>query len=104
MPTTTSPKQAAQEQTLASAQEQTLKSIRETQQAVVEAVRTWADAVEKTVPAAPAVPSMPFAEELPSPTEIVHTSFEFAEQLLKAQREFAENVLAAASPVIDKKA
>ena len=83
------------------AQEQTLKSIRETQQAVVEAVRTWADAVEKTVPA---VPAMPFAEELPSPTEIVHTSFEFAEQLLKAQREFAENVLAAASPVIDKKA
>ena len=101
MPTTTSPKQATQEQTLASAQEQTLKSIRETQQAVVEAVRTWADAVEKTVPA---VPAMPFAEELPSPTEIVHTSFEFAEQLLKAQREFAENVLAAASPVIDKKA
>ena len=85
----------------ASAQEQTLKSIRETQQAVVEAVRTWADAVEKTVPA---VPALPFAEELPSPTEIVHTSFEFAEQLLKAQREFAENVLAAASPVIDKKA
>ena len=101
MPTTTTPKQATQEQTLASAQEQTLKSIRETQQAVVEAVRTWADAVEKTVPATPA---MPFAEELPSPTEIVHSSFEFAEQLLKAQREFAENVLAAASPVIDKKA
>ena len=101
MPTTTTPKQATQEQTLASAQEQTLKSIRETQQAVVEAVRTWADAVEKTVPA---VPALPFAEELPSPTEIVHTSFEFAEQLLKAQREFAENVLAAAAPVIDKKA
>ena len=88
-------------QTASTAQEQTLKSIRETQQAVVEAVRTWADAVEKTVPA---VPSLPYAEELPSPKEIVHTSFDFAEQLLKAQREFAENVLAAASPVIDKKA
>ena len=92
---TTATKQAA------SAQEQTLKSIRETQHAVVEAVRTWADAVEKTVPA---VPSLPYAEELPSPKEIVHTSFDFAEQLLKAQREFAENVLAAASPVIDKAA
>ena len=100
MPTTTSPSRQPRSRA-ASAQEQTLKSIRETQQAVVEAVRTWADAVEKTVPA---VPAMPFAEELPSPTEIVHTSFEFAEQLLKAQREFAENVLAAASPVIDKKA
>jgi hypothetical protein len=83
------------------AQEQTLKAIRETQHGIVEAVRTWADAVEKTVPA---VPAMPFAEEIPSPQEIIHTSFEFAEQLLKAQREFAENILAAASPVIDKKA
>ena len=97
----TSTKSSTSTKQIASAQEQTLKSIRETQQAVVEAVRTWADAVEKTVPA---VPALPFAEELPSPTEILHTSFEFAEQLLKAQREFAENVLAAASPVIDKKA
>ena len=100
MPSTSTKSRTSTKQ-IASAQEQTLKSIRETQQAVVEAVRTWADAVEKTVPA---VPALPFAEELPTPTEIVHTSFEFAEQLLKAQREFAENVLAAASPVIDKKA
>lgn len=88
---------------VASAQEQALKTIRESQQAVVEAVRTWADAVEKTVPAVPAVPALPFAEELPSPKEIVQTSFEFAEQLLKAQREFAENILAAAAPVIEKR-
>jgi hypothetical protein len=82
------------------AQEQTLKSIRETQQAIVEAVRTWADAIEKTTPASSA---LPLAEELPSPQEIVQTSFGFAEQLLKAQREFAENVLAAAAPVIEPK-
>jgi hypothetical protein len=82
------------------AQEQALKSIRETQHGVVEAVRTWAEAVEKMVPAVPAV-SVPFAEEMPSPQEIVQTSFEFAEQLLKAQREFAENVLAAAAPVTE---
>ena len=84
------------------AQDQTLKTIRETQHAVVEAVRAWADTVEKLVPAVPV--SVPFAEAIPTPQEIVHTSFDFAEQLLKAQREFAENVLAAASPVIEKKA
>ena len=83
------------------AQEQALKTIYETQHAVVEAVRTWADTVEKIVPAAPAV-SVPFAEEIPTPLEIVHTSFDFAEQLLKAQREFTENVLAAAAPVAEK--
>ena len=77
------------------AQEQTLKAIRETQQAVVEAVRTWADTVEKIVPDAVALPSN---DELPSPQEIIQTSFGFAEELLKAQREFAENVFAAAAP------
>jgi len=85
------------------AQEQTLKTIRETQQGVVEAVRTWAESVAKMVPALPAA-SLPYAEEIPTPQEIVQTSFEFAEQLLKVQREFAENVLAAASPVTKKKA
>ena len=79
------------------AQEQTLKSIRETQQAVVEAVKTWAEAVESSVPE---IPSHPLADELPSPNEIIQTSFEFAEQLLKAQRDFAESVLAASAPVL----
>lgn len=74
------------------AQEQTIKSIRQTQQVVIEAVRTWATAVEKTMPETPA---LPFADELPTPKEIVQTSFEFAEKLLKMQREFAESLLAA---------
>jgi hypothetical protein len=82
------------------AQEQTLRTILQTQQAVVEAVRTWANALEKAVPP---TPTLPFAEQLPSPQEVVQTSFDFAEQLLKAQREFAENVLAAAAPVVEPK-
>ena len=82
------------------AQEQTLKTIRESQQAVVEAVRTWADTVEKIVPDSPALPAI---EELPSPQEILQTSFGFAEELLKAQREFAENILAASAPALQPK-
>jgi hypothetical protein len=82
------------------AQEQTLKTIRDGQQAVVDAVRTWAEAVERIVPATPAVP---FSDQFPTPQEVVQTSFDFAEQLLKAQREFAENLLAAASPVLEPK-
>jgi hypothetical protein len=34
----------------------------------------------------------------------VQTGFEFAEQLLKSQRQFAEGVLEAASPVISRPA
>jgi hypothetical protein len=82
-----------------SVQEQTLTSIKQSQQAVVEAVHAWAQAVEKAVPE---TPSIPFASELPTPQQIVQTSFDFAEQLLKVQREFAESLLAAAAPVIDK--
>jgi hypothetical protein len=81
------------------AQEQTLAAIRQSQQFVVDAVRTWAEAVEKAVPA---VPTVPFAEDLPTPQQLVKSSFAFAEQLLKAQREFAEQVLAAAAPVLKK--
>ena len=82
------------------AQEQTLSSIRQSQQAVVDAVRAWANAAESTVPESP---SLPFASDLPTPKQIVHTSFDFAEQLLKAQREFAESVLAAAEPAFAPK-
>jgi len=82
------------------AQDQTLKTIRDGQQAFVGMVGTWADTVEKLVPATPA---LPFASELPKPQELVRASFGFAEQLLKAQREFAENLFAAAAPVLDPK-
>ena len=81
------------------AQEQTLNTIKQSQQAIVEAVRAWAQAVEKTVPD---TPSVPFASELPTPQQLVHSSFEFAAQLLEAQRDFAENLVAAAGPVLDK--
>ena len=93
---TTTPTDFAQ-----NAQEQTLKSIRQTQKTVIEAVRTWATAVEKTVPETPAIPALPFANELPSPKEIVKTSFEFAEELLKMQREFAENLVAATASIFE---
>jgi len=82
------------------AQEQTLAAIRQSQQFVVDAVRTWSEAVEKAVPE---VPKVPFSEELPTPRQLVESSFGFAEQLLKVQREFAEQVLAATAPVLKTK-
>jgi hypothetical protein len=83
-----------------SAQEQTLKALRDSQQAIVDAVRAWAETVERI---APPTPALPLSDQLPSPTEVVQTSFDFAEQLLKTQREFAENVLAAVGPVLTPK-
>jgi hypothetical protein len=79
------------------AQEQTLAAVKQSQQLVVDAVRTWAETVEKAVPE---VPNIPLADSLTSPEELVTSSFAFAEQLLQAQRDFAVQVVAAASPVI----
>ena len=81
------------------AQETTLKTIRQGQQAIVEGVKAWANAFEKAIPATPA---LPYSDELPKADELVQSSFTFAEQLLKAQREFAENILDAAAPVLGK--
>jgi len=82
------------------AQEQTLAAVRQSQQFVVEAARTWAEAVEKAIPT---VPTVPFAEEFPTPKQLIESSFSFAEKLLKAQREFAEQVLEAVAPVAKTK-
>jgi hypothetical protein len=78
-------------------QEQTLEAVRQSQAVVVEAVDSWAKAVEKTVPALPAVPA---AQGLPSPEELVETSFAFYGKVLEAQHEFARNLVKAAAPAL----
>ena len=83
------------------AQEQALTTVKQGQQVIVEAIRAWANTVEKAIPETPVIP---YSDELPKPQEIIKTSFAFAEQLLKSQKEFAESVLDAASPVLGKPA
>ena len=84
-----------------SAQDQFLGTVRQSQQAVIDAVAAWAQAVKEITPAVPPVPN---AEGLPKPGEVIENAFDFAQKLLDAQRDFAENVIKAASPVLDKPA
>lgn len=82
-------------------QEQTLDAIRESQQAIVHAVETWAETVEGIVPT---VPVAPFGDRtVLNPQELLKTSFDFAEQLMRTQREFAESLLAAYTPILEPK-
>jgi len=83
----TDPRTATQE-----LQAQFLDSIRKSQDAVVDALKTWADTVHSLTPSVP-VSSVPFADKLPKPGELVADAFDFAAQLLAAQRKFAEDVL-----------
>ena len=80
-------------------QDQILTTVRQSQQAVVDAVAAWAKAVENLVPSAPALPG---TDELPKPEAVVDNAFDFASKLLDAQHEFARSVLAAAAPVLEK--
>jgi hypothetical protein len=75
-----------------------LKTVRKGQDAVVDAIQLWADAVQAIKPPLPEV-GIPFADKLPTPGELVTGAYDFAEQLLAAQRKFAEDVLHATAPL-----
>ena len=92
----TDPRTATQE-----LQAQTLDWVRKSQDVVVEALRTWADAVSSVTPSLP-VPAVPFADQLPKPQDLVADAFDFAGQLLAAQRKFAEDVLQVTAPVTEQ--
>ncbi len=78
------------------AQDKTLETMKQAQSVIVEAVATWAKAAEKALPAIPALPGV---AALPSPEELVKTSFDFYGDVLAAQHKFANDVIAAAAPV-----
>jgi hypothetical protein len=81
-------------------QAQTLDWVRKSQDVVVEALKSWADAVQSVTPSLP-VPAVPFADQLPKPQDLVADAFDFAGQLLAAQRKFTEDVIAVTAPVAD---
>jgi hypothetical protein len=80
-------------------EDQVLETVRQSQEAVVKAVKTWAEAGKSIVPD---LPPLPFADQLPNTVDIVENAFDFADKLLAAQRDFAAAVLEAAKPVLGK--
>jgi hypothetical protein len=80
-------------------QDDILKTVQTSQEAVLDAIKAWADAVQSIMPKLPAV-NPPFADKLPKPEEVVANAYDFAEQLLASQRKFAEEVLKATSPLM----
>jgi hypothetical protein len=80
-------------------QTEILKTVRRSQEAVIEAIKTWADTVRTITPPMPEL-SLPFADKLPRPEELVGNAYDFAEKLLAGQRKFAEDVLHATASVL----
>jgi hypothetical protein len=86
-------------------QDEVLSTIRKSQAAVVDAIERLASSVESL---RPELPEMPFADalnvadKLPKPEDMVRSAYDFAEQLLASQRQFAEDVLKATAPLLPK--
>jgi hypothetical protein len=66
------------------------------QDPVVEAVRKVADYVAGVLP--DTRPTLPFADQLPTATELVESQFAFARRMLELQHGFTKAVVAAAAP------
>jgi hypothetical protein len=79
-------------------QAQVLDGIRKSQEAVIDGMRTWAETIQQLVPST-AQAAVPRTGQLPTPTEVVDSVFDFAAQLLDAQRQLAHSVLGATTAV-----
>jgi len=72
-------------------QAEILDTVRKSQDAVVDAIKRWADTVQSITPSIP-VPNLPYADKLPKP-----------EELVASQRTFAVSVLQATKPLTSGK-
>ncbi len=80
---------------LAAGQDQILEAVDQIQGPIVDAVRAVAEQVEGILPENR--PSVPFADSLPEPNELVEFYFGFSQKLLAKQYDFATAILDAAS-------
>ena len=80
-------------------QNQVLTTIRKGQEITLDALKTWVETVQSITPSIPSV-SLPLADRLPKPHEVVARGYEFAEQIISNQRKFADEVLEVTSPLL----
>src|SRR5215472_108359 len=90
--------------------EEFLAATRKSQEAMIRAIKTWVETVRTVTPKLPSayadrLPSLPsvtvpFADKMPKPEDVVASGYDFAEHLLAIQRKFAEDLLHATEPLI----
>ncbi|MGD0066015.1 MAG: hypothetical protein ABSA53_34940 [Streptosporangiaceae bacterium] len=85
--------------TIQDMQEQVLSTIRRSQEVALDALKTWVETVQSLTPSIPSV-SLPLADRLPKPHDVVARGYDFAEEILTNQRKFADEVLKVTSPLL----
>ena len=81
-------------------QGQVLDTIRKGQEAVVDGLRSWTEAAEQFVPRT--ATAWPGADRYPSPAQLIDTTYDFAFELLKAQREFFHKAIEVTTPLYER--
>jgi hypothetical protein len=80
-------------------QDQFLSTVRKSQEMALDAIKTMVDTIQNITPKVPSV-SVPFADRLPKPEDVVASGYDFAQQLLTSQRKFADEVVKATAPLL----
>jgi hypothetical protein len=80
-------------------QDEFLSTLRRGQNITLDALKTLVETIQFVVPAMPAV-RVPLADRLPTAREVVAGGNDFAEHLLANQRQFADEVITAVSPLL----
>jgi hypothetical protein len=80
-----------------------LSTIRKGEDIALDALRPLVEAVQFFIPTMPTV-HVPFADRLPTAHEVVTDGYGFAEHLLANQRQFADEVITATSPLLPGRA
>jgi len=78
-------------------QDELLNAVRKSQETVIDAIRTWSETIQSITPK---LPSVPGADRLPKPEDLVTGAYDFAEQLLASQRKFAEEIVKATAQLM----
>ena len=74
-------------------QKQTLEMFRAQQEAYLNAVKAWRDAMSTGTPPPPATPApAPHYDHMPTPAEVAEASYAFASKLLLDQSRFLEEL------------
>ncbi len=84
-------------------QEEFLSTLRKSQQIALDALKTLVETIQFVTPGMPAI-HVPLADRLPTPREVVASGNDFAEHLLANQRQFADEVITVASPLLPGRA
>ena len=58
-----------------------LEAIRKSQEAVVDAIKRWADTVQSIMPTIP-TPNLPYSDKVPKPEDLMASAYNFTEELL----------------------